>query len=120
MVGGGMSPEGLAYRAQFAAPQSAPSLWVREKIKALRAEFTDAASAYSGRDGKNKAWFDLSRDLRLVVLLNAGIDGDIALLVAKRWDEFTPPERAAMSSSVRIFAKSFGRCQALTYDVGNL
>lgn len=84
----------------------------RKRMKELSAEYRKQ----SGRgyvDAENQEWFSLPMDLRMAILLLAGVDGDLQALANRDWRETPPPERAAIKTASRAIKRHSGRLVAL-------
>jgi hypothetical protein len=58
-------------------------------------------------------WVRMDSAARMVVMVFAGIDGDMQELGRKDWREFAPPEQDAIRHAVRALARATASCQSL-------
>lgn len=86
----------------------------------VRERFAELRKAYrkqSGRgyiDAENQEWFGLPKELRMVILGLARIQGNRKELADRDWRETPPPERAAIKAATRAIKRNSGRLVALT------
>lgn len=80
----------------------------------LRDEFVRKATGGVWTDGESREWARVEKEQRMVLMLLAGIDGDLQVLATRAWREFTPPERQAIKGEIRIAKRVFSGLAALT------
>ena len=85
----------------------------RERLRILRDGLLQKASAGRWHDAESKEWSHIGHEQRVMLMMLAGIDGDLDALAARAWREFTPPERSAIKSEVRTAKRAFVRLSAL-------
>ncbi|WP_284336738.1 hypothetical protein [Comamonas sp. NoAH] len=85
----------------------------RERLRILRDRLLQKASAGRWHDAESKEWSHIGHEQRVMLMMLAGIDGDLDALAARAWREFTPPERAAIKSEIRAARRTFSRVAAL-------
>lgn len=90
---------------------SVPEL--RERLKTQRDALLGKASAGVWFDGESREWSGISHEHRMMVMLLAGIGGDLDALATRAWREFTPPERAAIKTEMRAAKRTFSSVAAL-------
>lgn len=85
----------------------------RPRLQALR----DAAALRSSASAKGSMvaheWAVMSLELRTVLLLLAGIDDDLGGVARKSWNEYTPPEQAAIRFGARSIRRQLLGASAL-------
>lgn len=86
---------------------------VRERLKLQRDELLRKASAGVWFDGESREWARVSHEHRVMVMMLAGIDGDLETLAHRAWREFTPAERDAVKSQMRLAKRTFSAVAAL-------
>lgn len=85
----------------------------RAYLVQLRNELLRNASAGRWHDGEAKEWSRIAHEQRVMLMLLAGLDGDLQTLATRAWREFTPPERSAIKSEIRAAKRAFGGLAAL-------
>lgn len=116
-----MKAVGKAVKAQKpAAPKAstkpADKLTVpeaRERLRTLRNGLLQKASGGVWMDGESREWARVSHEHRMMVMMLAGISGDLDALAARAWREFTPAERAAVKGEMRAAKRTFSAVAAL-------
>lgn len=86
---------------------------LRERLKTQRDALLAKASAGVWFDGEGREWSGISHEQRMMLMLLAGIGGDLEALAVRAWREFTPPERAAIKTEVRAAKRTFSNVAAL-------
>lgn len=94
-----------------AASLSVPE--ARERLRTLRDELLQKASGGVWMDGESREWARVSHEHRMMVMMLAGISGDLDALAARAWREFTPAERAAVKGEMRAAKRTFSAVAAL-------
>lgn len=92
---------------------------IRARLLAIRDEIINAKSRGRAPCARSAEWSALPVEVRMAYLMVAGIDGDTGALARKAWREFTPPEREAIRSVVRMFAKAARSSVALSSRWGD-
>ena len=70
-------------------------------LSALREAALQRSTKNPGISAAAIEWVSLPLELRMALLLLAGVDGDLSSLGRRAWGEFTPPERAAVQVATR-------------------
>ena len=86
---------------------------VRERLKVQRDELLRKASMGTWFDGESREWARISHEHRVMIMMLAGIDGDLQVLASRAWREFTPAERDAVKSEMRLAKRTFSNVAAL-------
>ena len=94
-----------------AASLSVPE--ARERLRTLRDGLLQKASGGVWMDGESREWARISHEHRMMVMMLAGISGDLDALAARAWREFTPAERAAVKGEMRAAKRTFSAVAAL-------
>lgn len=94
-----------------AASLSVPE--ARQRLRTLRDELLQKASGGVWFDGESREWARISHEHRMMVMMLAGIDGDLDALASRAWREFTPAERAAVKGEMRAAKRTFSAVAAL-------
>ncbi|MEZ2739128.1 hypothetical protein [Comamonas jiangduensis] len=94
-----------------AASLSVPE--AREHLRTLRDGLLQKASGGVWMDGESREWARVSHEHRMMVMMLAGISGDLDALAARAWREFTPAERAAVKGEMRAAKRTFSAVAAL-------
>lgn len=94
-----------------AASLSVPE--ARERLRLLRDGLLQKASGGMWMDGESREWARISHEHRMMVMMLAGISGDLDALAARAWREFTPAERAAVKAEMRAAKRTFSAVAAL-------
>lgn len=97
--------------SKAAATLSVPE--ARERLRTLRDELLVKASGGVWFDGESREWARIGHEHRMMVMMLAGIDGDLQALAVRAWREFTPAERAAVKSEMRAAKRTFSNVAAL-------
>lgn len=92
---------------------------VRRRMFAIRDEIVAKQSRGRTPCARSAEWAALPVELRMAYMMVAGLDGDLSALAVKAWPEFTPPEREAIRSTVREFAKAARSSVALVSRWGD-
>lgn len=85
----------------------------RKRLQELRNQLLERATHGVWHDGEAYEWARLNHAHRMMVMLLAGMDGDLDVLAARAWREFTPPERQAIKTEIRMVKRTFSRTAAL-------
>lgn len=85
----------------------------RERLRLLRDGLLHKASGGMWMDGESREWARISHEHRMMVMMLAGISGDLDALAARAWREFTPAERAAVKGEMRAVKRTFSAVAAL-------
>lgn len=80
----------------------------------LRDEYTQLATGGRVSDSESREWLGLDPAHRMVLLLLAGVDGDLVALANREWREMPPPEKEALKREVRGVKSAFSRLLALS------
>lgn len=99
------------HEGKDASNLSVPEL--RERLKAQRDALLGKASFGVWFDGESREWAHISHEHRMMVMLLAGISGDLDALATRAWREFTPAERAAVKTEMRAAKRAFSSVAAL-------
>lgn len=99
------------HEGKAASNLSVPEL--RERLKAQRDALLGKASFGVWFDGESREWAHISHEHRMMVMLLAGIGGDLDTLATRAWREFTPAERAAVKTEMRAAKRAFSGVAAL-------
>lgn len=99
------------HEGKAASNLSVPEL--RERLKAQRDALLSRASFGVWFDGESREWAHIGHEHRMMVMLLAGIGGDLDALATRAWREFTPPERAAIKTEMRAAKRTFSSVAAL-------
>lgn len=91
----------------------------RRRMFAVRDEIVSKQSRGRLPCARSAEWAAISVELRMAYMMVAGVDGDLSALAVKAWPEFTPPEREAIRSTVRAFAKAARASVALVSRWGD-
>ena len=67
---------------------------------------------------RSREWARLIPEHRMVLLILAGLDGDLGALARRAWSEFTPGERVAVQVGLRALTLSMSQCVALNVRAG--
>lgn len=86
---------------------------IRERLKAQRNELLRKASLGAWFDGESREWAHIGHEHRVMVMMLAGIDGDLEALAGRAWREFTPAERDAVKTQMRLAKRTFTNVAAL-------
>lgn len=86
---------------------------IRERLKAQRDALLQKASMGAWFDGESREWARISHEHRVMIMMLAGIDGDLQVLASRAWREFTPAERDAVKSEMRLAKRTFSNVAAL-------
>lgn len=70
-------------------------------LSALREQALQRSTNKPGISAAAIEWVGLALELRMALLLLAGVDGDLSSLARRAWSEFTPGERAAVQVATR-------------------
>ena len=89
-----------------------PSNEVRAKLYSLRKDFR-RKSGHGYIDAENSEWHALPVNVRIALLLRAGVDGDLDALALRDFQAIPPPERAAIKTEVRLDKRHFARTREL-------
>lgn len=92
---------------------------IRARLLAIRDEIINAKSRGRSPCARSAEWAALPAEVRMAYMMVAGIDGDLSALARKAWREFTPPEREALRSTVRMFDKAARSSVALASRWGD-
>lgn len=84
------------------------------ELMALREGALQRSTGKHGISAAAIEWVGLALELRMCILLVAGIDGDLASLARRSWGEFTPPECTAVQVATRAMIRQLGGVFALT------
>lgn len=98
------------------AGKAATSLTVdelRERLKDQRDGLLRKASLGVWFDGESREWARVGHEHRMMVMMLAGIGGDLDALASRAWREFTPAERDAVKSEMRAAKRTFSGVAAL-------
>jgi hypothetical protein len=119
-----MAAPDLDLLAPPARPKAACLRPPTEAERALLAQLRDAAAACAsgGRfhDAAAREWRSMPINLRMVVVLLAGLGLDVAdleTLAARSWREIPPTEQALLRGELRLAKKHFARLAALVARV---
>ncbi|WP_139019227.1 hypothetical protein [Acidovorax radicis] len=80
----------------------------------LRDEFVKVASQKRWSDAESREWARMAETHRMVLMLLAGLDGDLEALAQRGWRELPEPERERVKSEARFARREFSRLHALT------
>lgn len=97
--------------AEAATPVGAAHL---ARLASLRDHFVHKATAGVWSDAETREWARVGDEQRVMLMLLAGIDGDLQALAKRAWREFTPPERQAIKGEIRVAKRVFAGLAALT------
>lgn len=86
---------------------------IRERLKLQRDELLRKASAGVWFDGESREWARVSHEHRVMIMMLAGIDGDLETLAHRAWREFTPAERDSVKCQMRLAKRTFSAVAAL-------
>lgn len=86
---------------------------IRERLKAQRNELLRRASLGTWFDGESREWARIGHEHRVMIMMLAGIDGDLETLASRAWREFTPAERNAVKAEMRLAKRVFSQVAAL-------
>lgn len=86
---------------------------LRERLKAQRDALLVKASHGVWFDGESREWARIGHEHRVMVMMLAGIDGDLQMLATRAWREFAPAERAAVKTELRAAKRTFSAVAAL-------
>lgn len=80
----------------------------------LRDEFVQRASQGRTSDAESREWARLEHAHRVVLMLLAGLDGELSELANRAWRELPEPERVAIKQEARTARAGFSRLFAMT------
>jgi hypothetical protein len=80
----------------------------------LRDEFVKIASQKRWSDAESREWARMAETHRMVLILLAGLDGDLGALAQRGWRELPEPERERVKAEARFARREFARLHALT------
>lgn len=86
---------------------------IRERLKDQRDGLLRKASLGMWFDGESREWARIGHEHRMMVMMLAGISGDLDVLASRAWREFTPAERDAVKSEMRAAKRTFSAVAAL-------
>lgn len=86
---------------------------VAARLLQLRNEAVQRASGGRFVCARSKEWAGMPVEVRMALLLVAGVDGDLSTLARRGWLEFAPPEREAARSAMREFRRALSGAAAL-------
>ena len=86
---------------------------VRQRLVAQRDELLRRASLGMWVDGESREWAHVGHEHRVMVMMLAGIDGNLEALATRAWREFTPAERDAVKCQMRLAKRTFSSVAAL-------
>lgn len=95
------------------AATSLTVLEIRERLKDQRDVLVRKASFGVWFDGESREWARVGHEHRMMVMMLAGIGGDLDTLASRAWREFTPAERDAVKSEMRAAKRTFSSVAAL-------
>lgn len=95
------------------AATSLTVLEIRERLKDQRDALVRKASLGVWFDGESREWARIGHEHRMMVMMLAGISGDLDALASRAWREFTPAERDAVKSEMRAAKRTFSSVAAL-------
>lgn len=78
---------------------------VKARLLQLRDEFVGRMTGGNHVCARSREWAAMPLELRMAVLLIAGIDGDMSDLARRGWREMPLPERDAVRGVMRNFAR---------------
>ena len=85
----------------------------RAKLYALADQYAKQISGAKHACTRSREWSILALEIRMAVMMLAGIDGDLSALARRAWQEFTPPERTAVQVAMRGLHRGLGQTMAL-------
>lgn len=85
----------------------------RERLKVQRDKLLQKASMGVWFDGESREWSRISHEHRVMIMMLAGIDGDLEMLASRAWREFTPAERDSVKCQMRLAKRTFSNVAAL-------
>lgn len=106
-----LKPKKPAYAGKPVATLSVPE--IRQRLKAQRDALLQKASMGAWFDGESREWARISHEHRVMIMMLAGIDGDLEVLATRAWREFTPAERDAVKAEMRLAKRTFSSVAAL-------
>lgn len=86
---------------------------LRERLRTQRNELLVKASHGVWFDGESREWAGIGHEHRMMVMMLAGISGDLDALASRAWREFAPAERDAVKSEMRAAKRTFSAVAAL-------
>lgn len=92
---------------------------VRARLSQLRDEIVSQMTGGRHVCARSREWAALPLELRMAVLLIAGVDGDVSALARRAWREMPGPEREAVRGTIRNFSRALGASPALVSRWGD-
>lgn len=86
---------------------------IRLRLKDQRDALLKKASFGLWSDGESREWARISHEQRIMLMMLAGISGDLGELASRAWREFTPAERDAVKTEIRTAKRTFTGVAAL-------
>ncbi|MBU0748710.1 MAG: hypothetical protein KKB95_00500 [Gammaproteobacteria bacterium] len=80
----------------------------------LRDEYVKTASKKQWSDAESREWARMAETHRMVLMLLAGLDGDLGALAQRGWRELPEPERERVKAEARFARREFMRLHAMT------
>lgn len=103
--------------AAFGAAACSPE--VRARLAELRDEIVSKVTGGRHICARSREWAALPLELRMAVLLLAGVDGEVSTLARRAWLEMPGPEREAVRGTIRGFSRALGASPALVSRWGD-
>ena len=92
---------------------------IRARLSQLRDEAARDLSGGRYVCARSQEWAALPVDLRMAVMMLAGVDGDLRGLSGRGWREFSPPEREAVRGVLRGMAQALKSSPSLVARWGD-
>jgi hypothetical protein len=92
---------------------------VRARLSQLRDEIVSKVTGGRHTCARSREWAALPLELRMAVLLLAGVDGEVSTLARRAWLEMPGPEREAVRGTMRGFARALNGSPALVSRWGD-
>lgn len=95
------------------AQTECPVRRARERLYQLSDEISRDLTRRRHACARSREWALIPLELRMALLMMAGIDGDLSSLSRRSWPEFTPAEKLAVQVALRLVHSGLSRTFAL-------